>query len=248
MSVSGENYEPRTQAMRIIIWVGGWLLVSTSVSLAQTTVSLASTGAANSVLVDYFSDGFGRPNLTPNGFWQLSNSSLPNEPRNTMPQNFFGQGFATHPNGVNFQLGTLTHTTGTGSGTETLSVTAVNLNLLPDMDPRFDYTTAVSNVSGTVTRTNGTLTSINLTANVAFTFTESIVNGLVYDGGTFSIAGNQFDLVVDDTNLLFGMPARFVWDADGTVNAVTPIPEPLSGLAFSGTTLVVWYSWRRRGV
>jgi hypothetical protein len=226
----------------VLAMLAGWGTVTEA--LAQTTVSLGSAANANSVFVDFFSDAFGRINLTPESFHQLSNSSLPNNPRLTVPVTQFGS-FNMFPNNANFTLGMLTHVTGTGVGTETLNVTGLALNVAQDIDISLAYTTTVGALTGTATRVNGTLTSLDVSASVMFTITEAPFAGLQYPG-TFALSGNQFDLFVDATATSGFGPVPLRWDADGTVNAVTPIPEPLSGLWLVAGGVGGW-CWYRRG-
>jgi hypothetical protein len=226
--------------MRMILTAIAMVGVSAGAS-AQTVVPLGSSANLTSAALDGFSDTFVRLNLLQDRYYQYSNSSQgslanlassanPSNIRTTVPGGpVFGAG-AYFPNGSNFQIGTLTHTTGTGIGAETLPITSVSLNVVQDIDIWFGpYTSSFPlPVGSTVTRDNGILTAINIPASpITFSFDYTAFGaGIVNYSGSFGVSGNTFDLEVDQTNMLFGNPARYVWDADGVVNAVVPIPEP----------------------
>lgn len=164
------------------------------------------------------------------------------------------------PNETAFGIGDLTYDVGavTGSGVETVAVTAIDLS---DLWSAGSSTTDISGAafglwfggfptdfvfgavdgSDTVTFTDGVLTSIDLEIDASFQLDTTGVGGPVATwDGTFSISGADFALAIDD--IFFGLPtftgpvdSQFVADITGTINAV---PAPSGALGVLGLALV----------
>ncbi|MEM1108336.1 MAG: PEP-CTERM sorting domain-containing protein [Planctomycetota bacterium] len=157
-----------------------------------------------------------------------------------------GSGVDLFPNEADFDdLGTLIYDgTATGSGVETFDLTdytGLQFNqYIADNDTNFEaslgtntYTTEVNNVTGTVTFTDGVVTSLEMASEIVFTYVNVLNNtGDAVYTGTFTFSGDQFDLLVDDT----ARNNRFIWDSTGTI---VVIPEPsvlallIGGFAFT---------------
>ena len=167
-----------------------------------------------------------------------------------------GGGNTCFPDGANFgNVGTVTvDDTGlTGTGTETASITDVEIefnHFIADNDAIVGgYTTTITNESGTVTYENGVATSIDLSTDVEFVYDASAFGlGLIGFNGSFSITSNNFALLVDDTNVV-----RYVWDVTGTAavagNIAPPVPVfGLPGLMAAGSALMASaiFALRRR--
>jgi len=148
------------------------------------------------------------------------------------PSNFvtLGGGVDLFPNEADFTgLGSIDFDAGTGN------ITDLTLNVFPfvsDNDTLLagntgPYTTSVSSVVGTVTQGSGGLTSIDLTADLAFVY-----GGAISYNGQVSISGDRFDLFVDEQPQVpspFGgtVPFRLAWDIEGQVNNLVPEPASL---------------------
>ncbi len=121
-------------------------------------------------------------------------------------------------------VGTLTYN-GTGNGT--FPITGVTLNVSPYVDARTGvlgapYRTTVSNTVGTITIANGTATDIQLNANILFEIDVNYIPsmGWVPYRGTLAMAGNRFDIFVDDNYPFTHGDLRYVWDLVGSVQGV----------------------------
>jgi hypothetical protein len=167
-----------------------------------------------------------------------------------------GGGSVCFPNGANFgNVGTVTvDDTGlTGTGTETASITDIEIefnDFIADNDAIVGgYTTMITNESGTVTYENGVATSVDLTMDVEFVYDASLFGlGLLGFNGVFSIASNDFTLLVDETNNV-----RYVWDVTGSAavagNIAPAVPVfGLPGLMATVSALVAGaaFALRRR--
>ena len=88
------------------------------------------------------------------------------------------------------------------------------------------YQTILSNVSGTVYETAGTIEGIFLAADVTFSYR----GGAVEYAGTILFQGDRFDLFVDDDPVYGFNPYRIAWDVEGVV---ANVPEPRAGIAIA---------------
>jgi hypothetical protein len=234
---------PVSQPRIELIAIFSLLAVVATAGAQQNPMPLASTMSAQSNYVEYRSDAFSRINIAP-GFYGLSSSTNPSDPRTTSPTVTFNPNPNLFPNGQNFVLGSVGYDTTplTGVGVETRSVTSMSLDVFQDI-ARIPHTTTVSDLMGSMTFTNGTLSSMDFTADLRFTYTTTnAVNGLTFfEADGLMVSGNQISLFVDDLsppNPIFGISDwRSRWDAFGTVNAVVPIPEP-SLLLVGGVVLL----------
>ncbi|WP_018410117.1 PEP-CTERM sorting domain-containing protein [Methyloversatilis thermotolerans] len=141
-----------------------------------------------------------------------------------------GSGVDVFPNEGNFaNIGTLTYANVSNVGLQTASITDLTLNFTQFIDGsaaselNVDYTTKLSNISGTATLYNGALADIDLTASITFTFNAS--GQTASYTGTFTITDGVFDLYVDSTAAVLGRNFRYVWDVEGSVAGLTTIPE-----------------------
>ncbi|MEM1355949.1 MAG: PEP-CTERM sorting domain-containing protein [Planctomycetota bacterium] len=166
------------------------------------------------------------------------------------PTNFseFG-GVDLFPTETDFSgLGTIEYDAGTGN------ITDFSMDVYPFVTDDFSqlssftgaYTTTISNEAGTVTLVSGGVESINLTADVIFTY-----GGIVSYNGVVSINGDEFDLFVDEEPLVPNpvdssqfFPFRLAWDIEGQVNNLVPEPGSALGFAIAGALVLVR---RRRG-
>lgn len=116
----------------------------------------------------------------------------------------------------------------TGSGNGTFPITDVTLDVNPYVKTEdasalgLSYLTTVSNPQGTITIAGGTVTDIQLTANIRFDLdarNDPLIGYLLPYDGTLTMDGDRFDIFVDDTaGSHFVM--RYVWDLHGTVDGV----------------------------
>jgi hypothetical protein len=215
------------------------------------TFDLSLTGDGDGRWFEYFSDAFaqidrgfdGDPAL--DGFFLIS--ALPGfTPIGGGADVFPFEQFFTN-------IGSIDHD-GPDGGTGTFSITGLTLDFAPfvaDDDSLLNtgYTTSVSNVSGSISFVGGIASAISLTSDITFTYdaTSSGLGLLPYDG-TFSIAGDRFTLLVDDTNSTAFGDFRYAWDIEGTVDGVAGvIPEPSSlALAAVGLAGIGLAGLRRR--
>ncbi|MEM9149660.1 MAG: hypothetical protein AAGB19_04320 [Cyanobacteria bacterium P01_F01_bin.3] len=161
------------------------------------------------------------------------------------PVNFvqFG-GVDLFPSEGNFtSIGSLDYDSGTSV------VTSLSLDVFPFAQDNFSilagvtgsYATSLSNVVGTVTQQGAGLSSIDVTADIQFTY-----GGAVNYNGSLVISGNSFDIFVDEAPFVPDgtggfFPFRLSWDLEGTVANL--VPEPTS--AVLGMIGLVFYSQAR---
>lgn len=157
-----------------------------------------------------------------------------------------GSGVVVFRNGGDFaNLGTITYNDSTGAITG-LVLNAQNYIDISTSNPfAWNFTTRVNSVNGTVSLTNGVVTDIQLNSSISF-----LLGGIApyrYDG-SFNVAGNSFAL--DVTGRLSNATGELglTWDLDGTVNNVTPVPEPATyAMMGLGALLIGSVARRRRG-
>ena len=123
-------------------------------------------------------------------------------------------------------VGTLTYSGGGGGGTS--PVTGVTLDIAPFVQSEegsalgVTYTTEVSNVSGTITFSGGGASNIQVQADIRFVMDASFIPPLTtipFDG-TLVIAGNRFDIFVDDSYNFGHGELHHAWDLTGTIVGV----------------------------
>jgi len=155
-----------------------------------------------------------------------------------------GSGAVVFEQGATFaNVGTLSYDAGTGAITG-LTLDFDNFIAYDDSVLSANgYTTTVSNPSGTVSLHNGAVTGIALNSGITFTFSTAL--GPAPYVGTFSMSGGDFALAVDGT-----VPSplgnfRYVWDVNGTVANLAPVPEP-SSYALMGVGLLAVGGFARR--
>lgn len=225
--------------MRLLAVVPLVLLLSAPVQAQSFSLGLTAEGTGR--WYEYFSDAFAQIDREPDGFYLIS--QLPN----FVP---VGGGANVFPSEGNFaDLGTIGYSTITGVGHETATITSLDLDFAPyiaytDALVNQPYTTSFTGFSGTVDLFNGAVTAVNLASDIRFTYDFSGFGfGLADYDGTFSITGSRFDLFVDGTYPTpFPDPMRYVWDFEGDVQNLAPVPEPstylmlLAGLGVIGAT------------
>jgi hypothetical protein len=192
-------------------------------SAAQSaTLDLTGVASGTSRFYDHFADGFAQVNLSPEGFYAISNPSL-----------LYGSGYDAFPNNANFALGTLSHDPITGVGFESATITGLTGNWFLNVDPSWDaYSSAFSGVTGTAQFQDGALTGLNLSSAATFTYTAGYLTGLSYSG-SFNVTGDNWSLAVDN----LASPVRHEWALSGTVNVV-PEPSSLALAAIGGAALL----------
>lgn len=89
------------------------------------------------------------------------------------------------------------------------------------------YSTALSNVTGSVTLVNGQVSTIDLESTITFSWRNASGSVTLPYTGTFAIDGDTFALNVDSTNRVSVYDLRYVWDVDGSVQGLAAaVPEP----------------------
>lgn len=123
-------------------------------------------------------------------------------------------------------VGTLTYS-GTG-GAGTFPVTGVNLDIAPFVQSEeasalgVTYTTEVDNVTGSITFAGGGASDIQVQADIRFVMDASFIPPLttIPFEGTLVIAGNRFDIFVDDSYNFGHGVLHHAWDLRGTIVGV----------------------------
>lgn len=159
--------------------------------------------------------------------------------------NKVGGGVVVFPFGGNFlNVGSLTFDGVSGLITD-LTLDFDNYIADNDAVTNSGYTTTLSNVSGSVETFNGEVSGINLTSDISFIY-DTNFGDFSYDG-TFSITDGSFELLVDDSNAVsFLGDYRLVWDVQGDVLNLSPVPEPsVYAMFFAGMALVGAMARRR---
>lgn len=121
-------------------------------------------------------------------------------------------------------IGTISYA---GSGDGTFPITAVALDVSPHVTAEYgvlgtDYRTTVASPIGTVTVSGGVVTDIRLEAAIRFELDANYIPSmgwLPYDG-TLSMAGDRFDILVDDEVAFAHGNLRYVWDLTGRIEGV----------------------------
>lgn len=208
------------------------MLASLGVSIltAQAdTLHLTGTANGSSRFNDHFADGFGQVDRNPEGFYAISNPSL-----------LYGSGYDVFPRGANFDLGSLTYNSITGTGFESAAITGLAGDWSLNVDPSFgSYSTSFSGISGTANFLDGALVGLNLSSSVTFTYTGGPITGAAY-AGAFNVEGGNWSLKADN---VFNLPVRHEWDFAGSV---TGVPEP-GPIALAGIgVLALWIYGRHR--
>lgn len=193
--------------------------VTTAPAFNELDISVTADGSSQ--FIDYFSNAYAQIDLTPDGMYTISTTTLLGSGVN---------GFAN--NGVWNSLGSLVLDGNvTGTGVENFNIIGSNGF---DFDSVIDgaafsvvgdYSTSISGVSGTATVTNGLVTSLAFSSSITFEFLAA--PGAPYVG-TLSITESSFDLFVDDDTINFGSPVRQAWDVEGSTTSIQVIPEPSS--------------------
>ncbi|MEM7453202.1 MAG: PEP-CTERM sorting domain-containing protein [Planctomycetota bacterium] len=212
-------------------------LVGPSPVDADVTIDISMTADGSGRFYDYFSNSYAEVGLSPNGMYEIGTGAGP-----------LGSNVVTFNGGDWTNVGQIT-VAGTVNGTG-VEVKTIN-NAVFDFDQYIEggllspigtgYSTTMSNVIGTITYEDGAITSIDMTSDIAFAFAGAPTNE--YDGGQFNIVGGDFNLDLDDSELIAGaFNIRQEWNFTGTVNNV--IPEPGSALLLCG--VAVGFAARRR--
>ena len=104
-----------------------------------------------------------------------------------------------------------------------------------------DYVTVVANPVGSVTLQGGSVSSINLTADIEFVYSESV--GYL---GEFRITEDRFDLFVDENSRIptntGNLPYRMAWDFEGDVSglAIGIAGDADGDLDVDGNDFLLW--------
>ena len=123
-------------------------------------------------------------------------------------------------------VGSLTYSGAGGAGT--FPVTGVTLDIAPFVQTEeasalgVTYTTEVDNVSGTITFAGGGASAIQIQADIRFVMDASFIPPLttVPFEGTLVIAGNRFDIFVDDSYNFGHGELHHAWDLRGSIVGV----------------------------
>jgi len=168
------------------------------------------------------------------GFFRIGAEADPFAPSVFEPA---GEGVDVFPHEQAFgNVGTISFT---GSGNGTFAITAVTLDLAPHVTAEHGvlgtgYRTTVSNPVGTITFAGGAVTDIRLEAAIRFELDANYIPSmgwLPYDG-TLAIAGNRFDIFVDDDYPFAHGSLRYVWDLTGSVDGVGTGADPIFASGF----------------
>jgi hypothetical protein len=195
---------------------------------AAADFPLSFTADGTSRWYEFYTDSFaqldkgygGDPAL--DGFFRISAEADPFAP--TVFQEA-AEGADVFPHERQFaNIGTITYT---GSGNGTFPITAVTLDVSPHVTAEHgvlgtDYRTTVSNPVGTITFAGGVVTDIRLEAAIRFELDANYIPSmgwLPYDG-TLSMAGNRFDIFVDDEYIFAHGNLHYAWDLTGSIDGV----------------------------
>ncbi|MEM9080591.1 MAG: hypothetical protein AAGC74_07875 [Verrucomicrobiota bacterium] len=206
------------------------------------TFSLASTMSDDSTISEFdLTASFARlgngdgSSPDADGFWDLSNPTVRFGSENpiTSANDVF-------PNENNFSLGSLTFDPSSliGSGSETIAISSVSLDLSEDIassalatfvsGASTTLTFGTLDPSSTLTFTDKVLTSLDLT--IPFNLTYSTIQGPLVYSGELATEGNTLSITMASSVSTNGFTpsgvSRMVWDLNGTLNAVGNLSLP----------------------
>lgn len=209
----------------------------------QVVVSLVPDGGGR--FIDHFSAAYAQIDLDPEGLYSLADDSL------------FGAVDAFPQDDNWADLGTIvldTAVTPTSSGTfGVVGTTGFDIDTVVDGDLLSvfgnvpgggDYTTTLSNLTGSATLNNGLVTALNVDADIAFAF-PGVAPGTPPYSGTFSLTQAGFTLAVDEAIRPSSLSPliRQEWAFSGDASYVV-VPEP--GVATVGVLVAGALRLRRR--
>lgn len=261
-----QRHAIQTTAARFALSVA-LVLATVSTANAAGTIQLDLAADNGSRWYDYFSDAFGELGL----LHQTSGSPTPPIPTESVPGTNDGFFQITNPTtqfgaanvfvndndfSSSYSLIYDDSTALNGVGVEVRSVTGFTLDFDSDIaDADFisntGYTTTSTNVAGTVTFTDGVLTSIDTTSDITFDLGPNPFNpsvNVAYSG-SFDIVGNNWSLLVNvpldgqgEFDLAAAQPKigsfdfEVGWDVTGTVTNVIPEPASASLILLAGVS------------
>ena len=194
---------------------------------AAESFDLSLTADGTSRWYDYFSDAFGQIDQGFRGDDDRDGFFLISELPAYVP---IGRGADLFPSeGELTNIGTIEFDAASGAVSDlSLDVddfVAYNFSVLNSRLGN-GYSTSVSNVSGNVTASGEGVSAINLSADIKFTYGNTPPDTVEYNG-TFSIADDEFQLLVDDDPKIPGFGSfRYVWDVFGEVNDLVDATLP----------------------
>ncbi|MEM6472243.1 MAG: hypothetical protein AAF802_21965 [Planctomycetota bacterium] len=206
---------------------------------AATTVSLVSQiDGSGTISEDQVTGAFARIDLDPDGIYNLAD-----------PGQLFSS-IDVFPNEGNFTIGSFEYDEAmiTGVGVETVAITSLdtsgfwmtesNTTDISDeaLDLWFfgspnDFDFEAFDAGDTATFTNGVLTSLDATTGIEYSMFDGAANRVAWTGD-LTLSGDTITFSINDTQNFdlggFGgvVASNFVLSLNGTVNAVSVIPEP----------------------
>lgn len=231
-------------------WAIGFLFsgaIATAHAASPFTLNLTADGTSR--WYDYFSDAFAQidqpfnGSQVPDGFFQISTLPVLNQ---------FGA-FDVFPFESAFSdFGNVSFASGTNVGVETRNITgltlAPNTYVVAESILGSPTSTLLGALSGTVTTFNGQVSGLNLTVPITFRFDGSGIGStmpLDY-AGEFTLSNNRFSLQADGTNPTPFGDMRLRWDVTGSINNLSPIPEPSAWALMLGGLVTTSAIARRR--
>lgn len=242
--------------------LSGLVAVLGAGSASAATYDLSLTADAGSRWFEYYSDAYYEL-----GKYRGDSSSVPGADGAWQISEYFGNGvdvsfgsgdvaFAT-ADFANIGVIDYDETGLTGAGSESAAITGLNIDFFQYVAYSsatgtgtdvlgVGYSTTVNTVTGTMDFLNGSVSGINLAADVTLTYPTASVLGVDTEhAGTFTIDGADFSLLAGVSTYDPAQVGQLVWGWNVTGVTASEVPVPAAAWLF-GSALIGLFGTKRK--